>query len=123
MKILAVNWLDLENPQAGGAEIHFFEIFRRLVNAGHDVTLIASGWKGTTPSTTIDGIEVHRFGGRNSFAIYGRGAVRHALREGSYDVLVEEYDRIQPLLDRQQKTVQILHALSTIRETQMNNDF
>ena len=94
MKILAVNWLDLENPQAGGAEIHFFEIFRRLVDAGHHVTLIASGWKGATPSTTIDGIDVHRYGGRNSFAMYGRGAVRHALREGGYDVVVEDINKL-----------------------------
>ena len=94
MKILAVNWLDLENPQAGGAEIHFFEIFKRLVSAGHRVTLIASGWKGTIPRSTIDGIEVHRFGGRHSFAMYGRGAVRHALREGSFDVLVEDINKL-----------------------------
>ena len=31
MKILVLNWLDPENPQAGGAEVHFHEIFRRLV--------------------------------------------------------------------------------------------
>ena len=94
MKILAVNWLDLENPQAGGAEIHFFEIFKRLVSAGHSVTLIASGWKGAMPRATIDGIEVSRFGGRNSFALYGRGAVRHAMREGDFDVLVEDINKL-----------------------------
>ena len=30
----SVNWQDLENPQAGGAEIHLFEIFGRLAAAG-----------------------------------------------------------------------------------------
>ena len=75
MRILAVNWLDRENPQAGGAEIHFFEIFRRLVERGHEVTLVASGWKGAAPTAVIDGLQVHRFGGRHSFALRGRRAV------------------------------------------------
>ncbi|UCD25613.1 MAG: glycosyltransferase family 4 protein [Gemmatimonadota bacterium] len=116
MKIVAVNWLDLENPQAGGAEIHFFEIFKRLVSGGHQVTLIASGWKGAAPRTTIDGIEVHRFGGRNSFAMYGRGAVRHALRESSYDVVVEDVNKLPlflPTMTRLPFYVIIPHLFGT----------
>jgi len=31
VNILAVNWQDRENPNAGGAEIHLFEIFGRLL--------------------------------------------------------------------------------------------
>ena len=30
MNILLVNWQDRENPHAGGAEVHLFEIFGRL---------------------------------------------------------------------------------------------
>ena len=29
MNILLVNWQDRENPHAGGAEIHLFELFAR----------------------------------------------------------------------------------------------
>ncbi len=94
MKVLAVNWLDRENPQAGGAEVHFFEIFSRLVARGHQVTLIASGWRGARRRTTIDGVAVHRFGGRHSFALRGRGAVRRALREREYDVVVEDINKV-----------------------------
>ena len=46
MKILVLNWLDLENPQSGGAEVHLREIFRRLVEWGHSVTLLCSGVAG-----------------------------------------------------------------------------
>ncbi|MEJ2238612.1 MAG: glycosyltransferase family 4 protein, partial [Gemmatimonadales bacterium] len=94
MRILAVNWLDLENPQAGGAEIHFFEIFGRLVQRGHEVTLICSGWKGADASRNIDGVEVRRFGGRHSFALLGRGAVRRVLSQCSYDVVVEDINKL-----------------------------
>jgi len=94
VKILAVNWLDLENPQAGGAEVHFFEIFGRLAQHGHRVTLISSGWKGAEDSANIDGVEVRRIGGRHSFALLGRGAVRGALAKDEYDVVVEDINKL-----------------------------
>lgn len=94
MKILAVNWLDSANPQAGGAETHFFEIFRRLVERGHEVTLVASGWQGAPPTAVIDGIRVHRFGGRHTFALKGRGAVRGLLGAAEYDVVVEDINKL-----------------------------
>jgi glycosyltransferase involved in cell wall biosynthesis len=94
VRILAVNWLDIENPQAGGAEIHFFEIFRRLVTGGDDVTLICSGWKGAVSTATVDGVAVRRIGDRHSFALKGRGAVRRALNERSYDVVVEDINKL-----------------------------
>jgi hypothetical protein len=94
VKILAVNWLDRQNPQAGGAEIHFFEIFGRLVQAGAHVTLVSSGWPGAARRTEIDGIQVRRVGGRHSFALKGRGAVRAALREERYDLVVEDINKL-----------------------------
>src|SRR6476659_9249547 len=94
MQVLAVTWLDRENPQAGGAEVHFFEIFGRLVQAGMDVTLVASGWDGAAPRAEIDGIHVRRFGGRHTFALQGRGAVRAALRESRYDIVVEDINKL-----------------------------
>jgi glycosyltransferase involved in cell wall biosynthesis len=94
VRILAVNWLDRENPQAGGAEIHFFEIFRRLAARGHEVRLVTSGWRGAPPAATLDGIQVERHGGRHTFALHGRGAVRRALHATTYDVLVEDINKL-----------------------------
>lgn len=94
MNILAVNWLDLANPQAGGAELHFFEIFGRLVERGHRVTLISSGWAGCKSPAHIKGVTVYRCGGRHSFALRGRGAVRRALQGEDYDVVVEDINKL-----------------------------
>jgi glycosyltransferase involved in cell wall biosynthesis len=94
MNILLVNWQDLENPHAGGAEIHLFEIFGRLARMGHRVRLVCSGWPGGASTATIDGIEVGRVGDRNSFALRGRGAVRRAVRAERPDVLVEDVNKL-----------------------------
>ena len=89
-----MNWLDLDNPQAGGAEIHFFEIFKRFTRAGDDVILVCSGWPNAPARAMIDGIDVRRFGGRHSFAALGRRAVRETLAEGGYDVVVEDVNKL-----------------------------
>ncbi len=116
MRILAVNWLDRENPQAGGAEIHLFEILRRLVARGHRVTLVASGWAGAAPGAVLDGVEVRRSGGRHTFAVVGRRAVRRALAGGPYDIVVEDINKLPlylPLLTDLPCYVIIPHLFGT----------
>jgi glycosyltransferase involved in cell wall biosynthesis len=94
VNILLVNWQDLENPQAGGAEIHLFEIFGRLARMGHRVRLVCSGWRGAAPRATVKGIDVARVGGRNSFALRARAAVHRAIRAERPDVLVEDVNKL-----------------------------
>ncbi len=94
VNILLVNWQDRANPQAGGAEIHLFEIFGRLAAAGHRVRLICSGWTGGPRTARIDGIDIERVGGRNSFALLGRGAVQRAIVAERPDILVEDINKL-----------------------------
>ena len=94
MRILLVNWNDRENPEAGGAEIHLHELFGRIAKWGHEVQLIASGWPGCASRALVDAIQVTRIGGRHSFALRGRGAVRRALRERSFDVVIEDINKV-----------------------------
>jgi len=94
VRILLVNWNDRENPQAGGAEIHLHELFGRIATWGHEVRLIASGWPGCAARAVVDGIQVTRIGGRHSFALRGRGAVRRALHEAAFDVVVEDINKV-----------------------------
>ncbi len=100
MRILLVNWQDRENPQAGGAEIHLFELFGRLAGRGHQVHMVCSGWPGAPPTTTIDGVTVERHGGRHSFALVGRRAVRRALAARQYDCLVEDINKLPLYCER-----------------------
>jgi glycosyltransferase involved in cell wall biosynthesis len=116
VRILVVNWNDRENPQAGGAEIHLHELFGRIANWGHEVRLIASGWPGCTLAAVVDGIQVTRVGGRHSFAWHARGAVRHALRQAPFDVVVEDINKIPlflPTLTRLPLVAIVPHLFGT----------
>lgn len=94
MRILLVNWNDRQNPQAGGAEIHLHELFGRIAAWGHEVDLITSGWREASPHAELDGMRVLRVGNRHSFALRARGAVRRALRQRSYDIVVEDINKL-----------------------------
>ena len=97
MNLLVVNWQDRLNPQGGGAETHLHEIFGRLARRGHDVTLLVSRWSGAPTRETVDGMEVHRAGGRYTFPVAAPVYYRRRLREQSYDVIVEDLNKV-PLL-------------------------
>jgi glycosyltransferase involved in cell wall biosynthesis len=94
VNILLVNWQDRENPQAGGAEVHLFEIFSRIAARGHRVRLVCSGWPGAAPAATVDGIDIVRRGTRNGFTLVGRSAVREELRRETPDILVEDINKL-----------------------------
>ena len=94
MRILVLNWLDRENPQAGGAEIHLHETFGRLASRGWEVTLTASGWPGAPDRTELDGIQVHRVGGRHSYLLKAPPFVRRTLDLQGFDLVVEDLNKV-----------------------------
>ncbi|CAA9345097.1 MAG: hypothetical protein AVDCRST_MAG68-3223 [uncultured Gemmatimonadetes bacterium] len=94
MKLLVLNWQDLSNPQSGGAEVHLHEIFGRLAARGHRVSLLASGYPGAAARETVDGMDVHRVGGRHSYTLAARPYyLRHLARE-QWDVVVEDLNKV-----------------------------
>lgn len=94
MRILVVNWQDRDNPRAGGAETHLHEIFGRLAGWGHEVALLCSGAPGLPRRARLDGIEVHRVGGRHTFFLQARSYARGRLAEPPFDVLVEDLNKV-----------------------------
>lgn len=94
MNILALNWQDLSNPQAGGAEVHLEELLRRLVAMGHSVTLFCSNYPGGAPEETIEGLRIIRRGGRYDFNFIAPLALRRLVKKEKFDILIEDINKI-----------------------------
>ena len=94
MKILVINWRDVKNPLAGGAEIYMQEIFRRIVSRGHEVTQLAVKFPGSTAEDTIDGIRIIRLGGANTFNFAVWSNLNRILRQGNYDLVIDDLNKI-----------------------------
>lgn len=94
MRLLVVNWQDIEHPQGGGAEIHLHEIFGRLAKRGHEVSLLCCGWPGCAPRVRLDGIDVHRVGTRATFPLHAYRYYRRVLHPVARDLLIEDINKI-----------------------------
>jgi glycosyltransferase involved in cell wall biosynthesis len=99
LRILVVNWLDRENPQAGGAEEHLHGIFGRLASRGHEVTALVSGWSGCDRRRQLDGIEIHRAGHRYTFSMAGPRYFKAHLASRTFDVVVEDLNKVPLFTD------------------------
>jgi glycosyltransferase involved in cell wall biosynthesis len=94
VRILLVNWQDLTNPEAGGAEVHLHEIFGRLAAGGHDVHLVCSGYRGAPREAVLDGMKVHRVSTRYGFALAARREFRALAAALRPDVVVEDVNKV-----------------------------
>ncbi len=94
MKILIVNWQDIKNPLAGGAEVHLHEVFSRIARMGHEVTLLCSSFPGAPPEETINGIHVVRRGGRYLFNYRFAFEYLVRLRKMRFDIVVDDMNKI-----------------------------
>ena len=94
MRILVLNWQDVTNPQAGGAELHLQEIFSRIVARGHSVDLLCSSWSNVPPRVNLNGIEVHRVGSRHTYPFVARRYYHRHLERNDYDVVIEDLNKV-----------------------------
>lgn len=94
MRILAINWVDLKNPQAGGAEVHLEEILKRLSREGHQIDLLCSNFPGGPKSDVSAGINIHRRGSRYNFNWVLPFALRKLIKSNRYDIVLEDINKI-----------------------------
>lgn len=114
LRILVVNWQDRCNPAAGGAEEHLHQVFGRLVQRGHHVTLLCSGWPTCEAVADVDGIRVHRAGSRYTFSIAGPLYYERRLADQPFDVVVEDLNKVPmlaPLWSRASRRLLLVHHL------------
>jgi glycosyltransferase involved in cell wall biosynthesis len=93
-RILIVNWRDIKDPEAGGAEVHLHEISKRFVTRGHKVTHLTSAFKDAPAEEEIDGIRVVRRGGKFTFNFCVPGAIRRLLKDEPFDIVIDDINKI-----------------------------
>lgn len=66
MRVLWLSWKDEAHPDAGGAEKVSGELRRQLIKDGHEVVLVTAHYKDSSADENVDGVIIHRAGGRYS---------------------------------------------------------
>jgi glycosyltransferase involved in cell wall biosynthesis len=116
MRILWLNWRCWLNPAMGGAEVFTYEVAKRWVASGHQVSLFTSKYPGSLDEEIVDGIRIIRGGGR--FTVY-RQARRYYLKrfkKEGFDVIIDEINT-QPFsapkfAKNGEKVVALIHQLA-----------
>jgi glycosyltransferase involved in cell wall biosynthesis len=94
LNVLAFNWRDPRHPEAGGAELHLFEILRRAVRDGDHVTWLAERFAGAPEQDRVDGIEVHRAGTWYNASLALGALYRKRFRRERFDLVLEDINKV-----------------------------
>ncbi len=94
MRILIFNWQDINNPLAGGAEVHLHEVFSRIAARGHDVTLYCSQFEGAKRQEELNGIHIIREGGRWLFNYRVPTKYFSTFKNQKFDLIVDDMNKI-----------------------------
>ena len=94
MKIVALNWRDPRHPEAGGAELHLFEILRRCVRDGDQVTWLAEAFPGAAAEDEREGIRIVRAGTWYDAHLALGALYRARFRRERVDLVVEDINKV-----------------------------
>jgi len=115
LRILFLNWRDIRNPDAGGAEVFTHEVAKRWVNQGHEVSLLTSRFPGAPALELVHGVRIRRVGRLRNGSFHAL-VQRELLRVHGFDVVIDEINTIPlltPLLGRRLPPfVSLIHQLA-----------
>lgn len=111
-RIKVVSWRDLDDPEAGGSELHAAEVLQRWAAAGLEITHRTSAVHGLPHNAKRDGYSVIRKDGR--YSVFPR-VIREGLRGGrqDFDAVVEIWNGMpffSPLWFRGPRSVWLHHV-------------
>jgi glycosyltransferase involved in cell wall biosynthesis len=92
--VVALNWRDLRNPLAGGAEVHLEEILRHLGRCGLRCTLVTSRFAGAPAEEDADGYRVVRGGHEHDFNLTVPFLYRRVAAADPPDVVLDDINKI-----------------------------
>ena len=90
MRLAILSWRDLTHPEGGGAERYAARIGSGLAGRGHQVTMMCADHGQAPRDEVVDGVQIHRRGGR--LGVYAAGVRemrRLERRDGRFDVVVD----------------------------------
>ncbi len=91
-KILLINWRDIKNPEAGGAEMYYHEIFRRMEGRGYQTTVLSHMFAGAPKEEIIDGMRTVRIGSKFLFNFNVIAYVNK--HQNEYDCIIEDINKV-----------------------------
>jgi glycosyltransferase involved in cell wall biosynthesis len=113
MRILWFNWRDIQNPEAGGAEVYTHEIMKRLSKRGYEMTLFTSRFRGCQLNENINGVDIIREG--NKYTVYIEAKNYSKAYGHQYDLIIDEINTrpfLIPKFVKERHVIALIHQLA-----------
>lgn len=94
MKVIAFNWRDPKHPEAGGAELHLFEILKRVVRDGGSVVWLAERYPGALEEDAVEGIQIRRAGSWYNAHLALGALYRARYRRERFDLVLDDINKV-----------------------------
>lgn len=124
-RVHVLGWRDLDDPDAGGSELHADEFMRRWAAAGLDVTHRTSAARGLPDDVARNGYRVIRRGSR--YSVFPRAMASELTgRMGRADALVEIWNGVpwfSPVWFHQPRVVMLHHVHGPMWEQMLPRPF
>jgi glycosyltransferase involved in cell wall biosynthesis len=98
--ICVVSYRDMKHPEAGGAEVIIEEVFGRLADLGHEVTLLTGAFPGGAQREKLGKLDVHRTGNQYTFNLAAPRYFKRHLASQGFDVVAEDINKIPLFMPR-----------------------
>jgi glycosyltransferase involved in cell wall biosynthesis len=116
MKILVYNWRCWLNPAMGGAEVFTYEVAKRWVRDGHEVTWFTSEYPDSKKEEVVDGIRIVRAGGKYSVYRKAKQYYKKRFSKEKFDVVIDEINTkpffAPKFVDKGEHVVALIHQLA-----------
>src|SRR5271156_2792010 len=106
MRILILNWRDISNPGAGGAELAVDNIARELARRGHKITIFTSAYKGCKKEENLKYARIVRDG--TIHTVYIKAYFYYMKNRNRFDAIIESVSSVPfftPLYAKDKKLV------------------
>jgi glycosyltransferase involved in cell wall biosynthesis len=116
MKILIYNWRCWLNPAMGGAEVFTYEVAKRWVRDGHEVTWFTSKYPDGKSEEVVDGIRIVRAGGKYSVYRKAKQYYKKRFSKEKFDVVIDEINTkpffTPKFVNNGERIVALIHQLA-----------
>jgi glycosyltransferase involved in cell wall biosynthesis len=115
-RILILNWRDTQHPEGGGSEVYVEQMAHGLVRRGAFVSMLCPRFPGAPRRTSLQGLTVHRRGGRVSIYLWAPLMVRLG-RLRRQDLVIEVHNGV-PFLSARYARCPVLVVVHHVHKEQ-----
>jgi len=113
LRILWLNWRDIKNPEAGGAEVFTHEIMSRLAEMGYTISLFTAEFENCNKIEEFNNMTIIREGCK--YSVYAKAKSYYKSHADEFDIVIDEINTkpfLTPKFVKGKPILAVIHQLA-----------